>query len=253
MSDIYEALNRVMTDVTTLKKRQGPQGEYFADEDIVNSLRPALVKHGVVIHPSEIEDVRQESFITEKTYQGQVQQKRMWKTTVVGKVRFAAASDGSHIDVPSIGASIDSYDSDANKAMTFFRKNAILNALMFATVDQTPADAPDNGNGFTVPKEQTVVPGMGVSVTRQWSAKDVENASRWFVECGALPPVSEGVAEAQRDHTISLLNLSPLNQGFLKAQLVEWARIYRGYRDQDLSSGEASKAATLEIRDRQAA
>lgn len=233
-TDIYQAINKVMADVTTLKKRPGPQGEYFADEDIVNTIRPALVKHGIVVHPGDFKEIRQQDF-TKDTNQGT---KRLWKTTVIGNVRFAAASDGSYIDVPSIGASIDSYDSDANKAMTFFVKNAILKTFYFATIDNTPIEQEE----VTVAPEEQAIPGMGTAVKRMWSVKDKENAAKWFVECDALPE------DATVHHVESLLNLSPLTQGFLKADLIEWGKFYRQAREDGDKSGPASLNATLAVR-----
>lgn len=132
--NIYSAINEVMSEVSYVQKRKDPrlQYSYVADEDIVKALRPSLVKHGIVIHPAEIVETRQEVL-------NRPENKLWFHITVIGSVRFSLNPE-SFIDVPSLGESIDTYDKGSQKALSFLVKNALLKTFLLET-----GDAPNGG------------------------------------------------------------------------------------------------------------
>lgn len=133
IGEIYPAIQKVMAAVPTVEKRTDRGQDYFATEDIITALRPAMIAHGIVMHPAEIEDVREDVLVSDD--------KRQFKTTIIGKIRFAHVG-GSYIEVPSIGSAIDLFDKGATKAYTYLVRNALIRTFLISE-----GETPGNGNG----------------------------------------------------------------------------------------------------------
>ena len=132
--DIYQALNDVMHEVGYVqKKRAGHLNYSYAGESaLIAAVRPELVKQGVVVHPGQVLELRQDTYTTSK---GSV----MNRTVVVMSYRFAHDESGTFIDVPVVGEGADVGDKSANKALTGAYKYALRQTLLIET-----GDDPDN-------------------------------------------------------------------------------------------------------------
>jgi len=119
---------------------------YAGEADLISALRPAMVDAGIIVYPHEIKEVNCESYITEKTWNGTVTKSRQNRTVTQTIFRFTHAVSGTHVDVPAIGAGIDSGDKDVYKAMTGAFKYALRQAFMIETgddPDQVVSPAPE--------------------------------------------------------------------------------------------------------------
>jgi len=120
--NIYTAINEIMKAVTNIPKQMNRKLGYaiLTDEAIMAKLRPELIKHGIVTHLQEIQEVRFDALeIGKDNY-------RTYQTTIIGIVRFYHEPSGTHIDVPSVGMAMDGGDKSANKAQTALFKYAYL-------------------------------------------------------------------------------------------------------------------------------
>ena len=111
--DIYAALNAVMQEVGYVQKQKAAYLNYtYAGEAaLIAAIRPELVKQGIVVHPGQVYEMRQDTYATSK---GSV----MNRTVVIMSYRFAHAESGTFIDVTVTGEGADVGDKSANKALT---------------------------------------------------------------------------------------------------------------------------------------
>lgn len=135
--DIHTAMARVYEKVSYVQKEtKGGLGYSFASERaIIETLRPAMVENGIIVHVVEIRDVEREAF---QTRNGGTSN----RTTMLAVVRFAHAPSGTHIDVQALGEGVDVGDKSSNKAMTIALKYALRQTFMLETgddPDQTPS------------------------------------------------------------------------------------------------------------------
>jgi hypothetical protein len=140
--DIYQALNAVMHEVGYVqKKRSGGVNYSFAGEAaLIEAVRPAMVAHGIVVHPHQVVELIQDTYTTSK---GSV----MNRTTVIMIYNFVHAPTGSQLYVTVTGEGADIGDKSANKALTGAYKYALRQALMIETgddPDKFDGQGPDN-------------------------------------------------------------------------------------------------------------
>ena len=156
MSDIYKALNEVMKQVGYVQKKRssGINYSFVGEAALIEAIRPHMVEQGVIVHPHQIHELRQDSYTTRN---GAV----MNRTAVVMAYRFAHADSGTFIDVCVAGEGADVGDKSANKALTGAYKYALRQALMIETGDdpdtfasEPPATASTDARGATSPTAQ---------------------------------------------------------------------------------------------------
>lgn len=148
--EIYNAILGVMADVGAIgkdKKNQTQGFKYRGIDDVMNALQPALVRHGLFVAPTIIEQKREER----QTSKGN----NLIYSICQIKYTFYA-KDGSNIDVVVIGEGMDSGDKATNKAMSIAFKYACFQLFCIPTEEMKdpdqvtpPESKPKNTNGHT--------------------------------------------------------------------------------------------------------
>jgi len=138
--NIYTALHVVYEKVGYVQKQKPKAGSglnysYAGEAALIESLRPALVEAGIIMHVAEASvDLRD----TYTNKQGTV----MNRTCISATVRFIHAPSATQIDVQALGEGIDAGDKSTAKALTGAYKYALREAFCIETgddPDQTPS------------------------------------------------------------------------------------------------------------------
>jgi hypothetical protein len=132
---IVQALNQVMNDVQAVSKSQrvtsGPaQFNFRGVDQVVNVVGPALRKHGVIVVPHSVEEIREERYTTAKG-------SGMHGVILRIGWRFYGP-DGSFIEASSVGESADSGDKASPKAHSVAYRTVLLQALCIPTDEVDP-------------------------------------------------------------------------------------------------------------------
>lgn len=136
MSEIYKAINGVMSDVGAIAKDRVNQQQRFSYrgiDDVMNALHPALVKHGLFLCPEVLDHQREE------------RQSKGGGNLIysVMKLKYTLyAMDGSSVSVTVIGEGMDSADKSSNKAMAVGMKYALFQLFCIPT-EEMGNDDPD--------------------------------------------------------------------------------------------------------------
>jgi len=130
-----EALSAVMDDVQAISKSQrvtsGPAQFNFRGVDaVVNVVGPVLRKHGVVVVPHSVEEIREERYETAS--------KKPMHGVILRIVWRFYGPDGSFIEASSVGESADSGDKASPKAHSVAYRTVLLQALCIPTDDPDP-------------------------------------------------------------------------------------------------------------------
>lgn len=132
---IYSAILRIMEDVGAIGKKEKNDQQKFmyrGIDAVMNALQPAMIKNGVFVAPSIIEQRREER----KTSKGN----NLIYSIVTVKYTFYSR-DGSSIDVIVIGEGMDSGDKATNKAMSAAFKYACFQLFCIPTEEMKDPDA----------------------------------------------------------------------------------------------------------------
>lgn len=124
----------VMRDIAYVRKQRskGLSYSYASEEAVLELIRPAMVRHGLTLHPMEVEQIADRTFETKKT--GSVMQFVRLKVTYT----LAALCDDGRTEtevVTVIGDGSDILDKAGPKAMTMALKYALRQAFIVATGD----------------------------------------------------------------------------------------------------------------------
>lgn len=133
--EIYSAILGVMADVGAIgkdKKNQQQGFKYRGIDDVMNALQPAMVKHGIFVAPTIIEQKREER-------QANKGGNLIYSICTI-KYTFYA-KDGSNVDVTVIGEGMDSGDKATNKAMSIAFKYACFQVFCIPTEEMKDPDA----------------------------------------------------------------------------------------------------------------
>lgn len=125
--EIFKKIPLVMAEIGAIGKdrKNQQQGYSFRGiDDIYNAVNAALAKHGVFCTPS-VEDMKREERQTQKGG-------TLFYTILTVKYVFYA-SDGSSIEVRTVGEAMDSGDKSCNKAMSAAQKYAFLQVFCIPT------------------------------------------------------------------------------------------------------------------------
>jgi len=132
MSNIHEAMSKVMADIKGVPKAGWNPSQKFAFrsiDDTVEVVHNALVKHGVTMVPNVINTER-------STYQTQ---KGSTMTSTLVTVEFTFfADDGSCVTATMVGESADAGDKSVSKACSMALKYALFQTFMIPTGDSDP-------------------------------------------------------------------------------------------------------------------
>lgn len=132
--NIYEAINKVMTDIRPISKgkKNSQQGfMYRGVDDVMNALQPSLIAHKVFIVPELLEQTREER----TTKQGGA------LIYSICKIKYTFyADDGSSVVAVVVGEGMDSGDKATNKAMAIAFKYACFQVFCIPTEEMKDPD-----------------------------------------------------------------------------------------------------------------
>ena len=136
---IYKKMSEVMRDIGSVGKDQKNQAQGFKFRGIdqfVNSLYPALTKHGVFMAPRCVSEAHELKEVT----RGSGKQGVDKHVTILMEYDFFA-EDGSKVTVGPIPAEgLDSGDKATNKALSAALKYALIQTFSIPTEDMAEAD-----------------------------------------------------------------------------------------------------------------
>jgi len=139
MSQIYKKMSEVMRDIGSVGKDQKNQAQGFKFRGIdqfVNSLYPALTKHGVFMAPRCVSEQHELKEVTRGSGKAGVDK----HVTILMEYDFFA-EDGSKVTVGPIPAEgLDSGDKATNKALSAALKYALIQTFAIPTEDMAEAD-----------------------------------------------------------------------------------------------------------------
>lgn len=132
---IYEAISNVMAEIGAVGKnsRNSSQGFMYRGIDaVMNAINPALVKHKVFVAPEVLEQNREERINSKGTV----------LIYSICKIKFRFyTTDGSHVEVVTIGEGMDSGDKATNKAMSIAFKYACFQLFCIPTEEMVDPDS----------------------------------------------------------------------------------------------------------------
>lgn len=134
---IYEAIPAIMDEIGHIgkEKRNQQQGFMFRGIDqVMNTMKPLLAKHGVFVVP-EVTDRQREERTTKSG-------SNLIYSILTVRYHFCA-SDGSEVVATTVGEGMDSADKASNKAMAIAFKYACFQVFCIPT-EEIAKDDPDN-------------------------------------------------------------------------------------------------------------
>jgi len=155
--NIYTAISAVMAEVGYVQKggkmQYGDKYTYAKESDFIAAVRPALVDHGVVVHPAGVTQLNQDDYATNR---GGL----MNRDTAIFVYHFHHGESDTGFDVSVLGQGADSGDKSANKAMTAALKYALRQTLLIETGDD-PDDTASEPQAASKPAKQQREPAQG--------------------------------------------------------------------------------------------
>ena len=176
---IYKKMSEVMRDIGSVGKDQKNQAQGFKFRGIdqfINSLYPALTKHGVFMAPRCVGEQHELKEVTRGSGKAGVDK----HVTIMMEYDFFA-EDGSKVTVGPIPAEgLDSGDKATNKALSAALKYALIQTFAIPTEDMAEADldSPEIGRRSSGNVTVAITPAStnGVGTTATVSSKSVESA-----------------------------------------------------------------------------
>lgn len=147
---IYKKMSEVMRDIGSVGKDQNNKAQGFKFRGIdqfVNSLYPALTKHGVFMAPRCVSEQHELKEVTRGSGKAGVDK----HVTILMEYDFFA-EDGSKVTIGPIPAEgLDSGDKATNKALSAALKYALIQTFSIPTEDMAEADldSPEIGRKVT--------------------------------------------------------------------------------------------------------
>lgn len=137
-SNIGEAWLAIMSEVGYVQKQgfnKAQNYKYAGETQLIEALRPALLKHKVICTPSHA---------TSRTEQVVVGDKKTFRTVVDYTFTYTHVPSQTHIQVAAIGEGVDTGDKAAYKAATGALKYALRQPFLIETGDEPEAhDVPE--------------------------------------------------------------------------------------------------------------
>lgn len=142
--NIYQRMHEAMKDIWYVKKREG-DGYYSTVEhdDVTRKIRPALIRHGIVAHPVDIDATDPQ--IIRKTkydkYSDREYEQIEYFTQAKICVKFVNIDNPEdYLIVPSYAHGVDQAGNATGKAISYAIKYAFLKAFNLETGDQEDRD-----------------------------------------------------------------------------------------------------------------
>lgn len=167
---IYEAICNVMSDIGVVGKNDvnTTQGfKYRGIDAVMNALNPAMIKHKVFVAPEVIEQQREERL----TAKGGTLLFSICKV----KFRFFT-TDGSSVEVVTIGEGMDSGDKATNKAMSIAFKYACFQLFCIPTEELMDDPDKESQPSSEVVKEKK--PGKKQATEEEKAAEETEKIAK---------------------------------------------------------------------------
>lgn len=183
---IYKKMSEVMRDIGSVGKDQKNQAQGFKFRGIdqfVNSLYPALTKHGVFMAPRCVSEQHELKEVTRGSGKAGVDK----HVTILMEYDFFA-EDGSKVTVGPIPAEgLDSGDKATNKALSAALKYALIQTFAIPTEDMAEADleSPEIGR-----RSSNITISAAAPVTTTISANNIDKLEEVIVE--STPAASRG-------------------------------------------------------------
>jgi len=158
MKEITKAILQVMDDVKNIEKSMSVgtgSSSYKAVSDslVRNTIRPSMVKVGLVIIPTTIDAKSSVARWEESHKDYGTKSKQQVFTEVVCKYRLIHSASGEELEISGYGHGIDSQDKSAGKATTYALKNAILDVFLITKGESEDTDA-SHSDDMPVPLKQ---------------------------------------------------------------------------------------------------
>lgn len=166
-------------------------------DDVLEQVQPAFIKYGIFITPAVLDVKREE----------RTDRKGKLQIVTVLRMKYTFwASDGSHVDVISIGEGIDSSDKGSNKAMSAALKYAITHMLASPCGESVDTEdyheevsawnsAPDTGVVPAGLSESQIKRLYAISSVNHWHNEDVKKELKNRYKVGS----SRELTKAQYD------------------------------------------------------
>lgn len=187
---IIKALTNIINDIGAIgknKKSPGVTYAYRGIDDVMNELHPLLAKHGVVIVPEVVEQLREN------------------RTTLKGnpiiysimKIKFHfIAEDGSEVVATIVGEGMDTSDKASNKAMAIAFKYACFQVFCIPTEEMAKSDPDGYMTEPTLPAKDT----LKIYIQNCDTMDDIRDlAANWGKAIKADAELTALAAERQRE------------------------------------------------------
>lgn len=163
MSQIYKKMSQVMAEIGHVGKdqRNSAQGFKFRGIDqFVNSLYPALTKHGVFMAPRCVSEQHEIKEVERSSGKKGVDK----HVTILMEYDFFA-EDGSKVTIGPIPAEgLDSGDKATNKALSAALKYALIQTFSIPTEDMAEGDSESPERGTSIRQSVSAQAGSTSSV-----------------------------------------------------------------------------------------
>ena len=139
MKQIAAKLNKIMADVGYIQKdgtNKFQNYTYLSEAGLLDKLRPALIKHGVVAIPSVVNYDTQPAGTTAKGAQ-------QFLTTVLIETQFIDCESGESLSVRHVGQGMDNGDKGSYKATTGANKYTMFKTFQIPTGDDAEQESPE--------------------------------------------------------------------------------------------------------------
>lgn len=148
---IYKCIPAIMADIKHISKdkRNTQQGFMFRGIDqVMNTMKPLLAKHGVFVVPEVIDRQREERASKNGS---------LLIYSILTVRHHFVATDGSEVCSVTVGEGMDSADKASNKAMAIAFKYACFQVFCIPT-EEMANDDPDAYSPEPTPKKPTPAP-----------------------------------------------------------------------------------------------
>lgn len=148
-NNIGEAWLAIMQDVGYVQKtgvNKAQNYKYAGERQLIEALRPALLKHGVICYPSKVVS-RSESVVIKD---GNTE-KKTFRTVADYEFTYVHVSSNTKMVVASVGEGVDTGDKSAYKAATGALKYALRQPALIETGDEPEAHEPEEDRPKTNP------------------------------------------------------------------------------------------------------
>tara|TARA_R110000868_G_C10970396_1_gene769748 strand:+ start:14067 stop:14603 length:537 start_codon:yes stop_codon:yes gene_type:complete len=155
MKEITKAILQVSKEITAIEKSMSVgtgQSSYKAISDslVRNTLRPEMIKQGLVILPISVDAKTKVDRWEEVDSYSKTKSKQSIFTEVNTRYLLIHQESGESIELAGYGHGVDSQDKGAGKATTYALKNTLLDLFLITKGEDFDTDA-THSDDITVP------------------------------------------------------------------------------------------------------